>query len=538
MTEISLNFLRNRPRDVYGVGFWSDRYRFLDYTGSRFLEVQEDLLKEQLAQLPSVPVAAQFAGTSNPQSVSEFLRSVPLTTIDDYASSLSELRESASGRSYTWAYTMYGAGKPKWVPFTQRAIKVLGENAIGAIAMAAGEGGRHGDVGPGSKVVYNVPPRPYLAGIAAFELARRFGLKGVIDHQDAEGMDFEERIREEFRVALAEGVDLFLSMTSVLRRISDRFSEDLAGDSSSSRDGIGFRAGMRYATAVAKTRLAGRKMKPGDLWSPKAILGWGLDTRYFREQLADDWGRPPFEVYVSTEGGIMGLQYREDSGVALNPEAGFFEFIPESEMEALRTDPKYTPKTVLLPDVEHGERYEMVMTSFYGMPFVRYRTGHMVRFNAGHLGYAPDMEQVGRADDHLDIGGFTRIDEATIWKAVSRIDLRINDWIVRREVTEGSPTLHMYAECQGPDSAEEVEAQVHRALMSNDPLYADLVGMLGWKPFRVTLLNAGTFSAFYEEMKKDGEELLARKPRRVNAPDTTVERLKQISERQREVRAA
>lgn len=533
---IFLKFAGSAVREPYGEGFWSDRYRFLDYTGSRFIEVQEKLLLAQIQELGSIPIAGTLMNGSQPKSVSDFMRTAPITSIDDYGSSLQDLHRSPQSRNYTWAYTLYGAGQEKWVPYTQRGLKALGDNIMGALGMAAGSTDSHSHIKPGSKVVYNVPPRPYLAGIAAFELARRFGLRGVIDPALAEEMEFEERISEEFNAALSTGVDILVSMTSVLRRISERFAEGLSSDKQSSHGSRGMRAVARYAAGRTRAKLSGRSMRPEDLWKPRAILGWGLDTRHFKEQIARDWGRPPFEMYASTEGGAMGLQYGSDTAIAVNPATCFFEFLPESELEALRNDPKYMPQTALLPDVGTDCRYEVVITNFHGMPFVRYRTGQLVRFSGGQLGYGPDMEHVGRADQRLDIGGFTRIDEATIWKAVSAS--AISDWILRRELGEGNPSLHMYAESKGTVSEELLEESVHNSLVQTDPLYADLVNMLGWSPFKLTQLNPGTFSSFYDEMRKAGEELMARRPQRIDASDVTVDRLLALSRQQSERRAA
>ncbi len=539
--EILFKFIHRQSREPYGEGFWGDRFRFLDYTGSRFIAVQESHLRDQLQDLGSVPLAGSLMNGAAPKSAAEFMRRVPLTSIEDYASELSALRISSHSRSYTWAYTQYGAGRAKWIPYTMRGLKVFTDNVVGALGMASTTiPADRVDIRPGARVVYNVPPRPYLAGIAAVELSRRFGLKGVIDPIVAEEMEFEERTRAELKAALATGVDLMISMTSVLRRISERFDEGLSSGSASSSGPLGMRATVRYLTARGKAKLSRRDMRPYDLWKPKAVLGWGLDTRYFSDQLAQDWGRHPFEMYASTETGSMGLQYRFDRGIALNPEVCFFEFLPESELESMRNDPGYTPKTALLPEVTTEGRYEVITTSFYGMPFVRYRTGHMVRFSAGQLGYGADLEYVGRADDRLDIGGFTRIDEATIWKAVSSSGLGVSDWIARRETGEGRPVLSLYAELNRPAPAnkEGLAEELDAALVKSDPLYAELESMLGWKPLRVTLLGTGTFKLFYDEMRKAGEDLMARRPQRINAPDAIVDRLLALSRDIGERRAA
>lgn len=541
--------MRSRDSNPYGESFWSDRFKFLDYTGSQFVETQEKLLLEQLAEIDAVSTFESANGGRRPapRSVGEFLKVMPLTSVEDCATSLNAMRLSPRGKYYTWAYTLYGPGHEKWVPYTQRGLKVFTDHVMASIGMAANGAPGDADIHPGDRAIYNVPPRPYLAGIAAFELTRRFGLKGVIEPAVAEAMEFKERTRAEFNEALTTGVDILISMTSVLKKVSERFQEGISSSSaeddrtSVSNGSRGVRAAARYVTALSKAKLSGRKLKPGDLWTPKSIVGWGLDTRHFRKEITRDWGRPPFEMYAATEVGCMGLQYGADRGIALNPEACFFEFIPESEIDASRNDPEYTPRTVLFTDVTTDSRYEVVITSFYGMPFTRYRTGHLVKFSGGHLGYGPELEFVGRADERLDIAGFTRIDEATIWKAVASSESGIRDWILRREIRDGQPVLSMYAEpsvtaapairVNGgtmPDGSA-LEERLHNALVKNDPLYADLESMLGWRPLKINVLSRGTFDRYYDEMRKSGVGLMARRPQRINAPDKTVDRLLELS---------
>ena len=47
----------------------------------------------------------------------------------------------------------------------------------------------------------------------------------------------------------------------------------------------------------------------------------------------------------------------------------FRKFVPESEWLKAREDKNYRRSTVLLDGAEAGQRYEVVLTNFYGMPF-------------------------------------------------------------------------------------------------------------------------------------------------------------------------
>lgn len=515
-----------RSNAEFGSQFWKEHCGFLDISGSEFFNTQERLLADQLESIGDIPGIPESVKLSTSGSIDRFRGNTRLTTYTDYDESLTQLRHEGIDR--TWAFTMYGAGREKWIPFTDEALAKLTRSSMASIVLSASE--RPGDVpiSPGDRVVYNIPPRPYLAGHIAMELQNIYGLKGVIAPEDAEQMDFRERTQTEFTKALEHGVDILISMTSVLSKISDKFSQKFVSDSSENGQ-RSLRATSRYALASLKARMGGRQLQPSDLWKPKSIVGWGLDTRFFSDEIKSHWGRAPYELYASTEVGCMGLQYRDDGGIALDPESCFFEFIPESEFELARTDPEYMPRTALLDEVRPGCLYEVVVTSFYGMPFVRYRTGHTVRFSSGHLGYGPELEYVGRADERIDIGGFTRIDESTVWRAVADVEPTVRDWALRRETVNGATELHMYAEAVSSANVSEITERLHSSLKSHDPLYADLESMLGIHPLKVTLLGHGAFDRYYDYMRKAGAELMARRPKRMNADDETIERLLQLN---------
>ena len=316
-------------------------------------------------------------------------------------------------------------------------------------------------------------------------------------------------------------------MTSVLKRVAERFDPNSvrSGGSSGLLKQLNAKGAFKLAGAKIKSTLTHHTMKPRDLWEPKSIVGWGLDTRFYSDQIADAWGRPPYEFYASTEIGVMGVQFRENGGLAFNPHTCFYEFIPESELEAERTDPNYQPRTCLLDEVEPGQSYEVVATSFFGMPFTRYRLGHIVQFSNAHVGFGNEFMFVGRSDERIDIGGFTRIDESTIWKAISQAELPIRDWTIRRETEGIVPELHMYLELSSPYEEGRLTSTLHRSLKDCDPLYSDLETMLGICPLNVTILSPGTFESFTEMKLKQGASLVGSRPPRMNPNDEIVGRL-------------
>jgi len=370
-----------------------------------------------------------------------------------------------------------------------------------------------------------VPPRPFLSGFATFGMEERFGLRGVLDAAISETLEFKERVRTSFETALRGKVDIVVSLTSILNKTGARFESGAAiGHRSENGRHLNGRALYRMARARLKSSLTGRPIRPKDLWNAKAIVGWGLDTGAFSDQIAGYWGKPPHRVYAATEGGVMGIQPLGGSGMVFNPYSAFYEFVPLEEWEKSQAYPDYQPDVLQLDEVEPGKTYETVITSFYGMPFVRYRLGHLVRIlerdQAG-----PQFEFIGRSDGLIDIAGFTRIDENTVWEALHRTGASISDWTLRRENDGERLILHLYIETQSPCDEAAFTNSFHANLKQVDPLYADVERMLGIRPLRVTILPAGTFDRYYEDMRLAGEPLTRRVPPRMNAGDSARDRL-------------
>ena len=506
---------------------WRKLWQFLDYSGDQFTMVQSESLRAQFAEMSNNPVMAALSpGGNGFTSVDNFRARVRLSTWDDYAEHLKPEPKGSNG-SKTWVYTQFGAGKPKWVPYTRPALDHLADSVMASIGLAASTDGRTSNIERGDRALFNIPPRPYLAGHAAFELVKKYDFKPMIPLELGEDMEFKQRISEGFAHALNDRVDILISMTSVLKRVAEQFDPNATRSNGSGEliKKVNAKGALRLVGAKLKSTLTHRAMKPRDLWEPKCVVGWGLDTRFYSDEIEDAWGRPPYEMYASTEVGVMGCQLRDRGGMGLNPHTCFYEFISESELEVERANPNYMPRTCLLDEVEPGESYEVVVTSFFGMPFVRYRLGHIVRFTNDHIGYGHEFLFVGRSDERIDIGGFTRIDESTVWKAITRAELPIRDWTLRRESEGIVPELHMYLELSSPYETARLMPTLHQSLKDCDPLYSDLEKMLRICPLKVTVLSPGTFDAYTDMQLKQGSSLVGSRPSRMNTSDEIVGRL-------------
>jgi hypothetical protein len=294
---------------------------------------------------------------------------------------------------------------------------------------------------------------------------------------------------------------------------------------------------LPLAKAWVHSKFEHRKVLPKDLWPVKALIGWGIDTDILKEQIYKYWGIYPYQFHACTEAGVIAMQSWNGKGMVFQPYSNYFEFIPEDELTKCRVNPDYQPVTVLLPELKLGKRYEIVISSFNGMPFIRYRLGHLIRITSLSDPDAnisiPHMAFEGRTDEVIDIAGFARLSEKTISKAIIDAQIPCLDWIVRKEFKNGNPKLHMYMELRKGYEPSKVAQDLHNMLKTIDPFYDDMDTMMGIKPVQVTLLRPGTFSDYYTQKLEEGIDFVQRKPSRMSSSQEVAENLVEISSEQR-----
>ena len=513
---------------------WQKHCGFLDLTTEQFMAVQENLLVKQLERIGNSPLAKKLTGDHVPKSIEEFRHLVPLSTYQYYAPEFESGDENAlPEKPYTWAHTSGGSGTFKRVPYTREFYYHVLDALMAALILACSKRRGQSDLIEGDKVLFNVAPHPYLSGILASGACQTFtNLQAVMPADEHDSMDFKDKVARGFETSLKTGVDILVAMTSVLVKLGNDFGE-LSRKEGSSKRTKHPAVLYRFARAYLRSKLEKRGILPSDLWPVKALIGWGIDTGIYREQVRQAWGIYPYELHGCTEAGIMGLQSWSKKDLTLLPTSNFYEFIPEEEWLACRDNIFAQPSTVLLPDVKPGKRYELVITSFHGMPFVRYRLGHLVNITALEDIEAqvrlPQLTFESRADDLLDIAGFTRVSEKTIIQALANADLKYEDWTIRKEVTGEEISLHLYIEMNGNRSYQEVATTLQNELVNLDPGYRDLEQMMDMRPLEVTMLHTGTFSDYYTRKKMMGAELMQRKPPRMNAPDEIIRELLYLS---------
>jgi len=508
---------------------WLKYCGFLDLDLTQFMSIQESLLLQQLEKAAGCPLGKRLTRGRTPASVEDYRHMVSLTTYEDYLPDLdNDDGSSLPEEPHVWASTSGAAGGCRRVPYTLEAYHRSLDNLMSAFILACSRQRGRSSLVEGDRVLYNVAPAPYLSGLLANGAAQQFNLRPVMTPDMHDGIDFREKITRGFEMSLRTGVDIMVAMTSVLVKTGNEFNQ-MSRESGVSKHLMHPGEFFRVLRGFLRSRLENRSVLPKDLWPVKALIGWGIDTSVYRDLVYKYWGAYPYEFHACTEAGIIAVQSWTRRGMTFIPNSNFYEFIPEAEWLKSREDVFYEPRTVLLPDVNPGERYELVITSFYGMPFIRYRLGHLVRITALEDEEAgiqlPQMVFEARADDLIDIAGFTRVSEKTVIQAIANSGISYEDWIIRKEIREGKPTLHLYIELYGGNGKVDLAALFHRELMNTDPGYHDLAVMMEVHPLEVTVLHPGTFKDYYHAKQENGSELAQRRPPRMNAPDNVVEEI-------------
>ena len=428
----------------------------------------------------------------------------------------------------SWVHTSGRSGEYpcKWVPMTQAYSQEMSVIMYGiGILSCCKERGDTSKLPLHPRLVYTVAPRPYMSGEMACMLEQQTPIDYLPALEEAEGISFEDRVKLGFKQALSEGIDYFFGLSMVLVAVGDKFSQ--------SSGKVALRpllsqpkALFRLVKGLARSKLAKRPLLPRDLWSVKGIIGSGIDSGVYRDKIKELWGRYPLDVYASTEGSVTATQTWDYEGMTFVPSLNFLEFIPEKEHLKLQHDPGYQPRTVLLDEVNPGENYEIVTTSFHGGALVRYRVGDMIRITSLHNAKAginlPQMVFERRADDLLDFV-VVRLTEKTIWQAIEDTGIPYEDWAVYKE--PGEPVLRLFIEPK--DSVQATESDVASAvydqimqsenddLNAESPLRDDFANAIEFR-VEATLLPHGAFSNYTSQRQAEGADLAHLKPPHVN----------------------
>jgi hypothetical protein len=518
---------------------WKKCCGFIDLSLKEFMEIQARLLMEQIDLLSRCELGRSLLGGKVPSSVEEFRQTVPLTTYEDYAPYLLEKREDVlPARPMFWARTSGRSGEYefKWIPFPAGVFWAQLQEFFSSFIFASCRDRGDFVLEEYDKFLYCLAPPPYGSGWVPYQMPQIFPFDFLPPAEEAEQMSFEERISEGFRLAIREGLDVFLGIGSVLVRIGEQFAQQ-SGKMKISSFLSQPKSLLRLIRGSIRSKLAARPMLPKDLWDLKGIVLTGTDSSIYRDKIEYYWGKSPVEFYGATELHIVAMQTWDREGMTFVPSANFLEFIPEEEYLKAENDPGYQPRTVLLDKVEAGKVYEIVATNFMGGPFVRYRVRDLIKITSLRNEELeidiPQMVFESRGDEVIDLAAFTRLTEKIIWQAIQNSGVEYVDWTVRKEIEEQQPVLHLYIELKGDDQdIESIGEAIHSSLRNLDSDYKNLEEMLGLKPLRVTPLPPNAFQRYYQDRKEAGADLAHLKPPHMKPSDRDIERLLRSGEQE------
>jgi hypothetical protein len=507
---------------------WQRCCGFIDLSLQEFMNIQTRLLKEQLALLKKCELGRHILMGTNPETVAEFREEVPLTTYANYAPYLLRRRMDVLPRKpILWQYTSgkYGEYAYRWAPVTARQLEEIAPLILALVFFSTCK--QRGDIvfNLHDKVLYGMAPPPYATGSIARALP-----SGLFDFLPpinlAEETPFEERVQQGFNMALTKGLDISLALSSVTVALGDRLSKR-SGSTDLTTLLKQPRVLTRLVKGLVKSKLAGRPLMPKDIWSLKGIITFGIDGSIYREKIKEMWGRYPLDFHGCTEAPLIAMQTWDYKGMTFIPQLNFFEFITEKDSIKSRENPSYQPSTLLIDELQPGN-YELVITSFHGGPFIRYRLGHLVKITALRNEQLnidiPQMTFLTRVDDQIDIAGFTRLSEKAIWQAIENTGLAYEDWTARKE-SNGVPALHLYIELKDNDSAttQQMTSRIHEELKKLDTPYAELESFTGLKPLVVTKLPQNTFKLYKQRQQNFGADMTQLKPPHINPADETMD---------------
>jgi len=509
---------------------WQRCCGFVDLSLDDFMRIQRRLLLEQIELLKECKLGRSVMRGAMPRTAEEFREQVPLTTYADYESYLLTKDESAlPEKPMLWQYTSGRSGEYpfRWAPVTPRQFREIEPLLFALFFFSSGKQRKEIAFREHDKILYGMAPPPYATGSMTRAFPHQL-FNFLPPVEKAEEMSFEERIRQGFELALSDGLDLCFALSSVAVAIGNRFTQR-SGDREIKPLLLKPKALLRLGKGLIKSKLARRQMLPKDLWSLKGLITVGIDSSVFKEKIREMWGRYPLEFYGCTEAVMIATQTWDYQDMSFIPHLNFLEFIPEEESLKSRDDPAYQPPTILLDEVKPGN-YELVITSFLGGPFVRYRLGHLIKITSlrnDELNIdTPQMIFLSRVDDLIDLAGFTRLTEKVIWQAIESSGVAYEDWIVHKEVKE-KPILHLYIEPRernGMDEAQ-VTAAVDEQLKRLDQPYAELQSFVGLKPLEVTLLPEGAFQEYTLRQRAAGADPAHLKPPRINPSESVLDLL-------------
>ena len=492
---------------------WEEYCGFLTLSKEGFMDIQKRLLMEQIELWSSCGLGQSILKGKHPRTMEEFRAMVPPPTYAAYAPTLlSKQTGDLPGEPVLWVQTTWEGGVHpiKVAPYTKGMLDTFKHNVMSCLILATSRKKGDFDISVTDHMLYALAPLPYVTGLLPLLFKDEIDIEFLPSVRDAVNMSFKERNVQGFKLGMKKGIEYFFGLGSVLYYVSQSITSMPLGRKKSLKDrlsSISPKMMARYMVAKKKCRKENRELLPKDLFQLKGFMCAGTDNRCYKEDLERMWGIPPMEIFAGTESTCIGCETWSREGVYFLPDACFYEFIPENELDKNLADPEYQPRTILWDEVVPGGVYEIVLTVLKGGAFARYRIGDMFRCTG--IGsqlennQIPRFQYIDRVPQVIDIAGFTRITENSINQAIELSSLPIAAWTAKKEFTDNNrPYLHLYVELERDNLAGSavsiriLQDQLGIYFRYLDQDYEDLKKILGVDPLKITLLKCGTFETY------------------------------------------
>ena len=480
---------------------------------------------EQIELWSSSGLGQSILKGKNPTTIQEFREMVPLTTYEDYSNILLSKQTGALPVDpVLWVQTTWEGGVHpiKTAPYTKAMLETFKHNTISCLILSTSRQKGDFDIRVTDHMLYALAPLPFVTGLLPLVLKDEIDIEFFPPVKEAVTMSFKERNKEGFKLGRKKGVEYFFGLGSVLYYVSQSITSTQSG-SKSLKDrlaGTSPKMLMRYILAKKKCRKENRELLPKDLFHLKGFMCAGTDNQCYKSDLEKMWGIVPMEIFAGTEPTCIGCETWSREGVYFFPDACFYEFIPEEELNRSMAMPGYQPRTILWNEVVAGGIYEIVLTVLKGGAFARYRVGDVFRCTGigseVEKNNIPRFQYVDRVPQVIDIAGFTRITEKSIQQAIRLSRLPIAAWTAKKEYSDNyRPYMHLYVELERSNlinsaiSIRILQDQLGIYFRYLDQDYEDLKKILGIDPLKITLLKCGTFE-FYE--RRYGKKIRSMNP--------------------------
>ena len=460
---------------------WREYCAVVQLPMQQFLDIQNTLLSEQLELVSKSEWHRRFAGGYPPKSIEQYRRVVPLRRWWDYADHLNpDSPDGFDNDLRCWVQPTWSHGSWKRVPWVRRFYDAQCRHAIAAIMMSVAR--YEGDVrlDKSFRVLPILPDTPFAsAWLASGIVQRQVVSDRLAPKEDDSNLSMPKKIQTSLWRSLGTRVDCVVGMTSTLLFTRREFDKMIANTNLRQ---VNREAGAGVALKWALGRLIrlgrGRSWEPKSLLKPKSIITWGADANLLTPELEAQWGAPAFQMYASSEGGIMAMQDWRRQELVPVPTSVFMEFLP-----ANASPDNEAP--VLLDELKDGELYEPVLTSFYGMPFMRLRQGDLLRVTGRNDYGVPCFSFHSRADDIIDLGSIARINRATLTEALAAVGIEDGQWAAKKEYVGNKPVIGLRIDVD-PNDIPELKRKLHKAIGAVDPHYKEASYTLRYPLLQIT----------------------------------------------------